>query len=130
MTNNEAITQEFRRLYQDWMDAVKRKDRAACELILAEEYVYTASGQGRWDRQGWLDTLPRYDLRSFELMNVDMRIYGDVAVGITHSRQEALVAGAERGGDFLITDVWIKRDGRWQVVARSSIMQQPAESKS
>ena len=34
--------------------------------------------------------------------------------------------GEPRSGEFLITDTWVKRDGRWQVVARSSIMMEPA----
>ena len=33
----------------------------------------------------------------------------------------ATVRGEDRSGGFAVTDVWVKRDGRWQVVARSSI---------
>jgi hypothetical protein len=52
----------------------------------------------------------------------DVRLYGDIAVVLPHYRQTALVNGVPRSGEFLITDVWVKRNGTWQVVARSSIM--------
>ena len=40
-----------------WMEAVQRKDLPALEGILAPEYTYTTSDQGRWSRQQWLDTV-------------------------------------------------------------------------
>ena len=126
MVTDKSVQQQLSQLYQQWMEAVKHKDVATCERILADEYTYTASGQGQWNRQGWLDMLPRYELTWFEFPQIDVRSYGDVAVGIVHYREEGRVAGAVRRGDFLITDVWVKRDGRWQVVARSSILQSPA----
>jgi len=107
---------------REWMEAVQRKDIGALDLILAHEYAYTASGHGRWSRQRWMETLPTYDIHHFEMIEVDVRDYGEVAVVLSHYRQEASVAGTRRSGDFLITDVWVERDGRWQVVTRSSIL--------
>lgn len=111
-----------------WMDAVQRKDVSELEQILASEYVYTASGQGWWTRQRWLDTVAIYDIHRFSFVDVDVRAYGDVGVVLSRYHQEALVNGEHRSGEFLLTDVWVKRDGRWQVVARSSILVQPAAS--
>jgi len=42
-------------------------------------------------------------------------------VAFLHYQQTALLYGEPRSGDFLITDVWARRNGSWQVVARSSI---------
>jgi ketosteroid isomerase-like protein len=107
---------------RDWMEAGQRGDFAALERIVGPDFVYTASGQGRWTRQQWMDTARRYDLRSFAFLDVEVRPYGDVAVVYSRYRQEGFIAGAPRSGEFLITDVWVKRDGAWQVVARSSIL--------
>jgi len=117
----DPVEQEFRSLYNAWMEAVQRRDTGTLERILGEEYVYTASGQGRWARQGWLDTVPVYEIHSFEFPRINVRPYGDVAVVVCEYRQTGAVRGEVRSGDYLITDVWLKRDGRWQVVARSSI---------
>lgn len=117
----DRAQQEIRSLYNQWMEAVQHRDTSTLDHILGEEYIYTASGQGRWTRQGWLETVPVYEIHSFEFPHIDVRVYGDVAVAVCEYRQTATVRGEVRSGDFLITDVWVKRDGRWQVVARSSI---------
>ncbi|MDP9353802.1 MAG: nuclear transport factor 2 family protein [Chloroflexota bacterium] len=117
-----TVEQDLIALEQEWMDAVRRKDTAALERIVGPEYAYTASGQGRWSRQRWMETVAIYDIHRFEFGEIDVRVYGDVAVVLSSYRQEASVAGERRNGDFLITDVWHQRDARWQVVARSFIL--------
>jgi hypothetical protein len=117
----DTTQDDWRALYHRWMRAVQEKEMQMLDGILAAEYVYTASGQGRFTREGWLRAVPAYDLESFSFPSIDMRPYGDVAVAIVEYRQEAIYQGARRSGNFLITDVWIYRDDRWQVVTRSSI---------
>ena len=117
-----SVSQEFLRLYHEWMDAVRTRDMSSLDRVLAAEYVYTATGQGRVDRQRWLQMVSIYDLQTFEFTHVDVRQYGEVAVALCEYRQTGTVAGEPRSGNFLITDVWVQRDSRWQVVARSSIL--------
>ena len=117
-----TVEQELVALEREWMDAVRRKDTETLERIVGTDYVYAASGQGRWSRQRWMETVRIYDIDRFEFADVDVRPYGDVAVVLSDYRQDATVAGERRSGDFLLTDVWVRRDGRWQVVARSSIL--------
>jgi ketosteroid isomerase-like protein len=116
------IAHDLAALERQWMEAVKLNDFAALEQILGDEYVYTATGQGRWSRQGWLDTVAVYDLHSIEYTELDVREYGDVAVVIASANLSATVAGEPRNGTVLLTDTWVRRDGRWQVVARSSVL--------
>lgn len=113
---------ELAELYHEWMEAVKNKDMETLERIVAEDFTYSGSGQGRFSRQGYLEIVPIYDLRRFRFETIDIREYGDVVVALPHYWQEAVVGGSARSGDFLITDVWVKRDGQWQVVARSSML--------
>ncbi len=117
----EAAEEEWAALYHRWMQAVKEKDMQTLDGILGAEYIYTASGQGKFSREGWLRAVLVYDIESFSYPAIDVREYGDVAVGIVEYRQEAMYQGTRRSGLFLITDVWVRRDDRWQVVARSSI---------
>jgi ketosteroid isomerase-like protein len=116
-----SAEEEFIALEQAWMEAIQRKDLATLDRILAPEYAYTASGQGRRTRQNWMETVAVYDIEDFTILDIDVRLYGDVAVVLPDYRQTAVVNGEPRSGDFLITDVWVRRDGAWQVVARSSI---------
>lgn len=107
---------------REWMEAGKRKDMAALERIVGADYVYTASGHGRQSRERWMEIVAVYDLERFSFLDVDVRLYGDVAVVLSRYEQQATVSGARRSGEFLITDVWVRREGEWQVVARSSIL--------
>jgi ketosteroid isomerase-like protein len=109
-------------LEREWMECVQQKDLARLETILADDYTYCASGHGRLARQDWLDTVPVYDLHSFSLVDPRVRVYGDVAVVVVQMPMTATVRGAARNGEALITDTWVRRGGRWQVVARSSIL--------
>jgi ketosteroid isomerase-like protein len=43
---------------------------------------------------------------------------GDVVVAHGRVNQRATAEGREWHGTFLVTDVWVRRDGRWQLVAR------------
>ena len=116
------VAEEFSRLYKEWMEAVRRRDMAWLDHLLADDYVYTASGQGRVDRDGWMEMVSVYTLQSFEFRQLDVRSYGDAAVVLCDYLQTGAVGGEARTGDFLITDTWVRRDGRWQVAARSSIL--------
>jgi ketosteroid isomerase-like protein len=111
-----------------WMEAVQRKDISALEQILAPDYAYMATNHGRRTRAEWLATVPIYDIHRFELLESDVRDYGDVAVMLSRYRQDASVGGTPRSGEFLITDIWVRRDDRWQVTARSSILMAEAGS--
>ena len=68
-----------------------------------------------------MDTVPAYEVRSYEFSNAIVHDYEDAAVVLADLKLEATVRGESRSGDFAVTDVWVRRDGRWQVVARSSI---------
>ena len=109
-------------LEQEWMEAVQRTDLDALERILAPEFTYTASGHGRWSRQRWMATVPDYDIQRFRFHEFAIRLYGEAAVVHSGCELEAVVAGAPRAGEFLLTDVWVQRDGRWQAAARSSVL--------
>jgi hypothetical protein len=47
-----------------------------------------------------------------------VRLYGRTAVVSGRLKQSATVAGEDWGGSYLITDVWVSRDGFWRVVSR------------
>jgi len=49
-----------------------------------------------------------------------VRVYGDVAVVTSRYVQKAALHGRDRSAEFLLTDTWVKRDGGWRAVARTS----------
>ena len=109
---------EFLRLANEWMGAVRRKDVERLETLVAREYMLQAPGIGRMPPDQWMAAVSVYDIQSFEFDAVQVHIYGDTAVMRSRYTQKATYQGRDRSGQFLVTDVWIRRDGRWQVVTR------------
>ena len=109
---------EVRTAAAAWADAIMRRDRGAAEQIVGAEYSLMAPGIGEMPRAQWLENLHDYVVHSYEFITVKIQVYGETAVQRSHYKQHATVFGKDRSGEMLVTDVWVKRDGRWQVVAR------------
>ena len=60
--------------------------------------------------------------------DLKVRAYGDTAVTSYRMTAEATFEGTEIKRHFCITNVWMRREGRWQIVARHTAnLEQPAE---
>lgn len=111
---------------REWADAVKTRDRARAEQILADEFVLTGPATQRLSTRRvttkgvWLDTLARLEVRHFDLIEPRVLMHGDTAVVNLRASIDWSLGERKLPSDYLLTDVWIKRDGRWQVVLRSS----------
>ena len=115
-----TVEDEILRLANEWMDAVRQKDLETLESLVAPEYMLQAPGIGRMPREQWLAAVSVYDIQSFEFDDVQVHLYGDTAVMRSRYAQKATYQGRDRSGEFLVTDVWVGREGRWQVVSRHS----------
>lgn len=56
-------------------------------------------------------------MRSFALSEMTVRGYGDTLVVTGVKTMDYTLRGKESVGPFRFTDVWVRPDGRWQVVA-------------
>lgn len=118
--NQLKIEQEFSELENKWMNGWKNKDEAVCSEILADDFTLTSS-LSKGDlitKEQWLAALPIYTCKSFRFDKIKVRTYGNTAVVNSWFHQEANVNGNDWNGDFLITDVWVKKNDKWQVVSR------------
>jgi Domain of unknown function (DUF4440) len=78
------------------------------------------------DRESWLAMGPDYDIEDFEYLESDIHVYGATAVSNSKYRQTARFKGEDLSVVFYLTDVWVNRDGHWEVVTRhSSIVPTP-----
>lgn len=112
-------------LEQEWVRAIADNDMDQLERIVGQEYTLAANnfpgGRTRFSRQEWMATVPLYEVHSYAFSNVVVHDYEDVAVVLAELELRATVRGEDRSGGFTVTDVWVKRDERWEVVTRSSI---------
>ncbi len=117
----ESAEQEIARLQQEWADAVRRRDLSRLEHLLGEEFTLTTGRPGSEvrSRREWLDiTRESYVVESFEYEKLDIHVYGDAALVRSRYRQTARMGDLDRSGTYLMTDVWVRRAGRWQAVTR------------
>lgn len=117
----------FHALELAWMDALAAKDRPALERLLAPGFTIVGAtfvvGDTPGTRANWLAIglerpFPRHDV---EILGTTRA--GDTAV--VHALLRATYPPSPfvpEGGPvtFVVTDTWIERDGRWQVLARHS----------
>jgi ketosteroid isomerase-like protein len=52
-----------------------------------------------------------------DLDEISVNVYGDTAVSFTSQEEKSTYGGRDTRGHYHFTDVWVKKGGRWQVVA-------------
>jgi ketosteroid isomerase-like protein len=112
---------ELVRLEHEWQDALRRRDMDFLESLLGEEFTLTTGRAGApvRTRQEWLDiSRDRYVVDSFEFEDLDVHVYADTALVRSRYTQTGSMDGHDRTQPFLMTDVFVMRDGRWQAVTR------------
>jgi ketosteroid isomerase-like protein len=107
------------KLEDDWAAAMVKADLSALDRILAADFVSTGPTGEVQTKEGLLADLKTGKLK-FESMHVDelkVRTYGDTAVALGMDTSKATYDGKDISGQFRWTDVFVKRNGRWQAVA-------------
>jgi hypothetical protein len=113
-----AVARELIELSHEWMRAVQAHDRDRLETILGREFSVVGA-VGELGREQWLENASGpYTIEDFAYEQMEVEVYGDTAVLTSRYRQTAELDGRDLSGSFLVTDVWVRRDGRWQVVRR------------
>ena len=117
----EELRAEIARLEHNFMEAVRTCDAAMLESLVGREFTFTSATTGVMPRAAWLGSaLADYAIEWFEFERVDVDLHGHVAVVNARYAQRAVWAGEPLAFTFLFTDVWVSRDGSWQIVARHS----------
>ena len=102
----------------DRFDAAREaKDRAAIERILADGLTWTARGDRLNKAQVIADIFSNnLHFKYFAHDNVTAKMFGNTAVVTGHSTSVLEYKGKLFDAPRLFTDVYVKMDGRWQLV--------------
>ena len=116
--------QELRRLEDEWLNTYIRGDKATFDRIVADDFTGTDESavlRNKTQERELVQALPPGSIMKVSLTNEDVqvRMFGETAI-----MTGRIVQKAERPGQdsfsfqSRFTDTFLKRQGRWQVVAR------------
>ncbi len=111
--------QELRAIEHKWAEAVKHRDVDTIQRIQADEFEFTGPAGEIWTKTRALDFIKvgNLEIASFELSEFKVRLYGDTAVVNFRAVWDGTANGNDISGPQRMTDVFVKRDGRWQCVS-------------
>jgi hypothetical protein len=115
----DADTRTLLQLEDSWASALVKRDRVVFERLLADGFVYTENDQ-TMDRAAVLNGVVAGTDTVLAAHNDSMVVhrFGPATAVVTGW---LIVGGKSAGGQFLrryrFTDTWVKRSGRWQIVA-------------
>jgi ketosteroid isomerase-like protein len=124
-TDSATAQREIHGILEEYYELARRNDHEALkkfsEEISAPEYQYS-SEIGVMDKAATLrffDSL-EVEFLSAEFEDLTVQIHGNVAIAIYRD-----VSQISSNGDFMktpmrFTNVWVKRDGKWRIVAEHS----------
>lgn len=98
-----------------------KKDRATMERLYADDYVYLHSNGTVTNKSQEIAEYTSPDLKwtGHKVDNMKVRVYGNVAV-VTGVQNLTGSAKGYVSGPRNFTEVWVRRNGRWQTVGGQS----------
>jgi hypothetical protein len=116
---------ELLELEHAWALAMKKPDLPVLEELLAPEYRLTFAADPRAPRAisrgEWFAALEKMSFGEYSFSEVNEVDYGNR--GVVHMRarfHDWIFDGTLLPVEYVLTDVFVKRQGRWQVINRIS----------
>jgi ketosteroid isomerase-like protein len=103
-----------------WKAAAFRRDLDACARILADDFTMVTDRGTQIDKTQWLHNVQHRmggDVPP-EFLDPRIRILGDTALMTSRNILRASFDGKDWSAELYLTDVWIRQDGRWQILRR------------
>ncbi len=113
-----AVSHELVELAHDLAQAVSEHDVERLETMLAAEFTLQGAA-GQLDREAFLEAAAGpYEIDEFAYEQIDPEVYGNTAVLVSRYRPVARREGRDLSRRMHVTDVWTRREARWQIVRR------------
>ena len=113
-----AVAHELVELAHEVARAVCEHDVERLEGLLAAEFTLQGAA-GQLDRDAFLEAAAGpYEIDEFSYEEIDPEIYGNTAVLVSRYNQVARFEGRDLSHRMHVTDIWTRRDARWQLVRR------------
>jgi ketosteroid isomerase-like protein len=117
-----VVARELIELAHELVRAVQVHDTARLEELVADEFTLQGAA-GQLDRSAFLEAAAGpYEISEFSYEEIDPEVYGNTAVLVSRYHQTATLEGRDLTHQMNVTDIWTRREGRWQVVRRHATL--------
>lgn len=112
-----------------WDKAIVRKDRAAIEANMAEDFRQIDGAGNVETKTSFVSGLVSADLEidPYSVEDFDIRLYGDVALLSGRTRMTGRYQGKPFASHYRYIDIYVRRGGEWKIVS-VQITRIPAET--
>jgi len=112
----------------EWMEAFKNRDKEALNRLLDDQFIFTnAEGQVS-NKTQYIDAATRViKVESYNMDDMTVRIFGDTAVVTGRWTGRLTIDGKDASEDVRYTDTFVRRLGRWRVVASQDTKMPPQQ---
>jgi ketosteroid isomerase-like protein len=112
------VEDQIKKLEQDWAQATVKDGAAAVDQFEADDIFSTDPGGRLTDKaQDKKDLSGDVKFESMDLADMTVHVYGNTAVVNGTNTLKGTYKGQDISGKYRFTDTWVKRNGKWQVVA-------------
>jgi uncharacterized protein (TIGR02246 family) len=115
----ENVEQAIFKMESDWADSFVKNDMSVTERITADDYSFINSAGETQTKSQLVEMFKSgtYKITYLDLDNLKVRVFGDTAVATYGQTEKSEYKGKDNSGHYVYTDVWVKRDGNWLIVA-------------
>ena len=114
-----SVEKMLMQIEEELVVALVKGNMAAVEPYLASTFVFTAPDGTTQDRAQWLADWKTgtVKLESSVIDDMKVQVFGTTAVVNYRSVDKGTYKGNDISGPYRWTDVFVKRNGRWQIVS-------------
>lgn len=109
------LVSQFSGLQTQWMDAIRKKDGAALDHLLSDDFeVWTPAHSGPIPREDWQAQAFAENLKSFRL--ADMAVKSpreDIAIESLRLETTTSAHGQDVRQQFFVVNLWIREKNHW-----------------
>lgn len=123
----------IRSLECEWRDALLKRDADRLRALIHPQFVLIgtrSTGPFMINREEWLAAVQQREILSIDINIRDAVSFEEMMIGTIEARWKVKYLGGEIEDCVLLTDVWVKEEGRWLAVRRHSSPAPPKDCET
>ena len=114
-----GVESTLTQIERDLTAALLKRNIAAIDPVIASDFVLTTPDGKVQGKAQFINDVKSGDLalEASEITDIKVQVYGDAAVVTYTTTDKGKYKGQDIGGRYRWTDVFVRRAGKWQIVA-------------